>query len=148
MGHIFCIKICSSAEWILCCCQIYDRPGNLCSDQFTNTSLPFEKLDLDAFFPKSRVLIHFPGDLPIVGILQYKITKACTPLPALFHMITAQIYIKAKWEMKHNQLVTATKMINEKRITHTIHFFFSFFFFCWNSMINETRITHTIQICT
>lgn len=77
-------------------CQIYDRPGNLCSDQFTNTSLPFEKLDLDAFFPKSRVLIHFPGDLPIVGILQYKITKACTPLPALFHMITAQIYIKAK----------------------------------------------------
>lgn len=63
--------------------------GNLCNYQLTNTSLPFEKLDLDIFFPKSRVLIHFPGDLPIARRRYNENNKGGTSLPALFHMITA-----------------------------------------------------------
>lgn len=38
-----------------------------CLNYHNITSLPFEILDLDDFFPNSTVLIHFPGDLPILG---------------------------------------------------------------------------------
>jgi hypothetical protein len=38
-----------------------------CYNSIIITSLPLGIFDLDDFFPNSTVLIHFPGDLPIVG---------------------------------------------------------------------------------
>ena len=45
--------------------------------QLSEISLPFDKLDLDDFFPNSSPLIHFPGDFPITltPITQNHITQ-------------------------------------------------------------------------